>query len=177
MKFSTLASAAVAFALQVQVALAGPTFTNCASSQADQNITDFSISPDPLCIGKNYTLTATGSLPTAVIAPAKLMVQETFRGRVVYTDNHDFCRLLADAGTPCPIATTTSTLSVVQYLLQKLGYETQSACDGQVAVGIIKAQMKMVGQGMVDMDLNADSPGGQDENNGNKSHIFDQSDT
>ncbi|KAG0356562.1 hypothetical protein BG005_004496, partial [Podila minutissima] len=103
-------------------------------------------------------------------------------------------------------------LRVVQYQLQKLGYETQSACDGQVAVDIIKAQMEMLGQGMADMYLNADSAGGQDscgssqdivmrarndieipqqphqlnignglmvipESNGNKSHIFDQSDT
>ncbi|KAF8951628.1 hypothetical protein BGZ52_010564 [Haplosporangium bisporale] len=99
-------------------------------------------------------------------------------------------------------------LRVVQYQLQKLGYETQSACDGQVAVDIIKAQIEMLGQGMADMDLNAGSPGvdgsSQDvlmksrgdyeiprqpyqlsignglmvisESNGNKSHIFDQSD-
>lgn len=97
----------------------------------------------------------------------------------------------------------------MQYQLQKLGYETQSACDGQVAVDIIKAQIEMLGQGMADMDLNAGSPGldssPQDvlmrsrgdfeipqqpyqlsignglmvipESNGNKSHIFDQSDT
>lgn len=97
----------------------------------------------------------------------------------------------------------------MQYQLQKLGYETQSACDGQVAVDIIKAQIEMLGQGMADMDLNAGSPGvdgsSQDvlmrsrgdfeiprqpyqlsignglmvipESNGNKSHIFDQSDT
>ncbi|KAF9270956.1 hypothetical protein BGZ74_006723, partial [Mortierella antarctica] len=79
-------------------------------------------------------------------------------------------------------------------------------------VDIIKAQMEMLGQGMADMYLNADSAGGQDscgssqdivmrarndieipqqphqlnignglmvipESNGNKSHIFDQSDT
>ncbi|KAF9311533.1 hypothetical protein BG006_004551, partial [Podila minutissima] len=76
------------------------------------NITDFSISPVPLCSGKNYTLTATGPLSTDIIAPATLTVQGRYIGRVVYTDNQDFCRLLADAGTPCPIAATTSTLSV-----------------------------------------------------------------
>ncbi|KAF9191829.1 hypothetical protein BGZ50_009048 [Haplosporangium sp. Z 11] len=32
-------------------------------------------------------------------------------------------------------------LKVVQYQLQKLGYDTQSACDGQVAVDIIKNQI------------------------------------
>ncbi|GJJ67715.1 two-component system, sensor histidine kinase and response regulator [Entomortierella parvispora] len=37
-------------------------------------------------------------------------------------------------------------LRVVQYQLQKLGYDTQSACDGQVAVDIIKAQIEMLAQ-------------------------------
>ncbi|KAG0324352.1 hypothetical protein BG000_002240, partial [Podila horticola] len=53
-------------------------------------------------------------------------------------------------------------LRVVQYQLQKLGYETQSACDGQVAVDIIKAQIEMLGQGMEDMNLSAGSPEEQD---------------
>ncbi|KAF9438563.1 hypothetical protein BGZ76_006783 [Entomortierella beljakovae] len=35
-------------------------------------------------------------------------------------------------------------LRVVQYQLQKLGYDTQSACDGQVAVDIIKSQVDMI---------------------------------
>ncbi|KFH62075.1 hypothetical protein MVEG_11714 [Podila verticillata NRRL 6337] len=37
-------------------------------------------------------------------------------------------------------------LRVVQYQLQKLGYDTQSAADGQVAVDIIKAQIEMLAQ-------------------------------
>ncbi|KAG0333390.1 hypothetical protein BG005_005180, partial [Podila minutissima] len=82
MKFSTLAAAAVAFALQVQAALAAPTFTNCAPVY-DQNITDFSISPIPWCIGKNYTLTATGPLSTAVIAPSTLKISGKYLGRTV----------------------------------------------------------------------------------------------
>ncbi|KAF9392298.1 hypothetical protein BGX21_011057 [Mortierella sp. AD011] len=39
-------------------------------------------------------------------------------------------------------------LRVVQYQLQKLGYDTQSACDGQVAVDTIKAQVQMLNQEM-----------------------------
>ncbi|KAG0013532.1 hypothetical protein BGZ80_011016 [Entomortierella chlamydospora] len=39
-------------------------------------------------------------------------------------------------------------LRVVQYQLQKLGYDTQSACDGQVAVDTIKAQAQMLNQEM-----------------------------
>ncbi|KAG0044430.1 hypothetical protein BGZ83_010347, partial [Gryganskiella cystojenkinii] len=41
-------------------------------------------------------------------------------------------------------------LRVVQYQLQKLGYDTQSAADGQVAVDIIKAQIEMLAQEVVE---------------------------
>ncbi|KAG0209062.1 hypothetical protein BGX28_000162 [Mortierella sp. GBA30] len=37
-------------------------------------------------------------------------------------------------------------LRVVQYQLQKLGYDTQSACDGQVAVDIMKSQIDQSGE-------------------------------
>ncbi|KAG0054664.1 hypothetical protein BGZ83_010684 [Gryganskiella cystojenkinii] len=50
-------------------------------------------------------------------------------------------------------------LRVVQYQLQKLGYDTQSACDGQVAVDIIKAQIEMHGQGTTSEGENGQSDG------------------
>ncbi|KAK3846540.1 MAG: hypothetical protein J3R72DRAFT_242486 [Linnemannia gamsii] len=94
-------------------------------------------------------------------------------------------------------------LRVVQYQLQKLGYDTLSACNGQVAVDIINSQVAMLGEstaamrldgedlgagsidGDVSMDM-ADESGQQrhqlirggllviPESNGNMSHIFDQ---
>ncbi|KAG0279808.1 hypothetical protein BGZ95_000158 [Linnemannia exigua] len=94
-------------------------------------------------------------------------------------------------------------LRVVQYQLQKLGYDTLSACNGQVAVDIINSQVSMLGEstaamrldgeetgadsmdGDVSMDM-ADENGQQchqlirggllviPESNGNMSHIFDQ---
>ncbi|KAF9923580.1 hypothetical protein BGZ65_008794 [Modicella reniformis] len=56
-------------------------------------------------------------------------------------------------------------LKVVQYQLQKLGYDTLSACDGQVAVDIIKAQVEMLGQSGKP-SLNGDS---QEETGGTSS--------
>ncbi|KAF9364077.1 hypothetical protein BGX34_002579 [Mortierella sp. NVP85] len=48
-------------------------------------------------------------------------------------------------------------LKVVQYQLQKLGYDTQTACDGQVAVDIIKAQVEMLGQSLPPSLFSGDS--------------------
>ncbi|KAF9982113.1 hypothetical protein BGZ75_006500 [Mortierella antarctica] len=42
-------------------------------------------------------------------------------------------------------------LRVVQYQLQKLGYDTQSASDGQVAVDIIRAQIEQLEEGVASM--------------------------
>ncbi|KAF9314597.1 hypothetical protein BG003_004003 [Podila horticola] len=112
MKFSTLVAAAAAVTLQVQVALAGPTFTDCAPPGiADFTVTNFTIS-SPFCPGKNYTLTATGTLAAPIIAPSKLSISAKYLGRVAYTDNLELCQLLADAGSPCPVPITASSLSL-----------------------------------------------------------------
>ncbi|KAF9358461.1 hypothetical protein BGX26_001681 [Mortierella sp. AD094] len=52
-------------------------------------------------------------------------------------------------------------LRVVQYQLQKLGYDTQSACDGQVAVDIIKAQVQILSK-----EMESSAMGGMIENGG-----------
>ncbi|KAF9905304.1 hypothetical protein EC991_001852 [Linnemannia zychae] len=94
-------------------------------------------------------------------------------------------------------------LRVVQYQLQKLGYDTLSACNGQVAVDIINSQVVMLGEstasmrldgeetgsGAIDGDVSMDTADESDqqrhrlikggllvipESNGNMSHIFDQ---
>ncbi|KAF9928225.1 hypothetical protein FBU30_002539 [Linnemannia zychae] len=49
-------------------------------------------------------------------------------------------------------------LRVVQYQLQKLGYDTLSACNGQVAVDIIHSQVAMLGENMDSTILNEDDP-------------------
>ncbi|KAF9197531.1 hypothetical protein BGZ49_001986, partial [Haplosporangium sp. Z 27] len=51
-------------------------------------------------------------------------------------------------------------LRVVQYQLQKLGYDTQSACDGQVAVDIIKAHVETLEQETEPSSLSNDQHGG-----------------
>ncbi|KAG0206016.1 hypothetical protein BGX33_007622 [Mortierella sp. NVP41] len=93
-------------------------------------------------------------------------------------------------------------LRVVQYQLQKLGYDTLSACNGQVAVDIINSQVAMLGEGVASMNMSNDETAADNldgdvsmdtadesdqqrhrlikrsllvisESNGNRSHIFD----
>ncbi|KAF9549215.1 hypothetical protein EC957_004515 [Mortierella hygrophila] len=94
-------------------------------------------------------------------------------------------------------------LRVVQYQLQKLGYDTLSACNGQIAVDIINSQVAMLGEsasslrldgeesgaGNMDGDVSMDIADEYDrqrhhlikggslfisDSNANMSHIFDQ---
>ncbi|KAF9344979.1 hypothetical protein BGX34_005163, partial [Mortierella sp. NVP85] len=104
---ATLALAAVASAQT-------PTFTSCAAAGVTPElaITSFTLSPYPLCIGQPVTASGTGVLSAPVTSGAKLSIIGRYLGRVVYTDNQDLCTLTATAGLPCPIATTTSSITV-----------------------------------------------------------------
>ncbi|KAF9373223.1 hypothetical protein CPB97_000714 [Podila verticillata] len=94
----------------------GTIFTNCATpGTTDQTVTNFTISA-PFCAGHNYTLTSTGPLSDTIFEPTKLGIAGKFLGRVIYTDNADLCALLAEAGTPCPLATTVTSLSFQRLL-------------------------------------------------------------
>ncbi|KAF9391060.1 hypothetical protein CPB97_007679, partial [Podila verticillata] len=75
-------------------------------------VTSFSVTPYPLCINKNMCITATGTLNTPVIAPTKLAILGKYLGRIVYTDNQDFCAILSSAGTPCPVPINLTSLTL-----------------------------------------------------------------
>ncbi|KAG0242928.1 hypothetical protein BG011_003227 [Mortierella polycephala] len=75
------------------------------------NVTSFSVSPYPLCVGQNACFTATGTLLHPIIRSASLSIVGKYLGRVVYTDNHDLCDLLATWGQICPIATSVTSIT------------------------------------------------------------------
>lgn len=94
----------------------GTIFTSCATpGTTEQTVANFMISA-PYCAGHNYTLTSTGPLSGPIFEPAKLAITGKFLGRVIYADNMDMCPLLAEAGTPCPVATTVTSLSLQRLL-------------------------------------------------------------
>lgn len=86
-------------------------FRNCGIiGTTDQVVSNFTLVPG-LCPGKNATMTSTGLIIQDIIDPAKLSISGKLFGRVAYTNNLDLCKLLAAAGTPCPIPAGTAALS------------------------------------------------------------------
>ncbi|KAF9546550.1 hypothetical protein EC957_009627 [Mortierella hygrophila] len=102
--------AAVAAILVAAVANAQVPFTNCATGPTQIAIDNFSISPYPLCINQNVCAEGTGTLSTPVIEGATLSITGRYLGRLVYTDNHDLCALMATQGQPCPILTNVNSI-------------------------------------------------------------------
>ncbi|KAF9187915.1 hypothetical protein BGZ51_000100 [Haplosporangium sp. Z 767] len=108
MKFITAAAALfVAAVANAQ----SPSFTNCAPASADMTVTGFSLSPYPLCVGKEVCATVTGTLNASIVGPSALSIVGKYLGRVVYTDNHDLCSVLADTEHPCPVDTTATSVT------------------------------------------------------------------
>ncbi|KAF9155867.1 hypothetical protein BG015_008229 [Linnemannia schmuckeri] len=103
--------AAIAALVVAAVANAQVPFTNCASGPTQIAIQTFSIAPYPLCINQNVCATGTGILNTPVIAGSTLSITGRYLGRLVYTDNHDLCTLMASQGFPCPLPTTMTSIT------------------------------------------------------------------
>ncbi|KAG0302929.1 hypothetical protein BGZ97_002118, partial [Linnemannia gamsii] len=103
--------AAIAALVVAAVANAQVPFTNCANGPTQIAINNFSISPYPLCINQNVCATGTGTLNTPVIEGSTLSITGRYLGRLVYTDNHDLCTLMASQGFPCPLPTTMTSIT------------------------------------------------------------------
>ncbi|KAF9922061.1 hypothetical protein FBU30_007835 [Linnemannia zychae] len=73
-------------------------------------MSSFGFGPNPLCIGQQLCHNAVGTLSEPIISGAKLSIVGRVFNRIVYTDNLDLCKLLADDGVPCPVPTTVDSL-------------------------------------------------------------------
>ncbi|KAF9546567.1 hypothetical protein EC957_009645 [Mortierella hygrophila] len=88
-----------------------PTPFDCSTGSTQIAITSFDLSPYPLCINEMVCATGTGTLSTPVIEGATLAITGRYLGRLVYTDNHDLCELLASQGFACPMPTTMTSIT------------------------------------------------------------------
>ncbi|KAG0376443.1 hypothetical protein BGX24_007750 [Mortierella sp. AD032] len=111
MKFIAAIAALVVAA--VATAQTIPPITSCATGPTQIAITAFTLTPYPLCINQMVCASGTGTLSTPVIQGAKLAITGRYLGRLVYTDNHDLCTLMA-AQTPsfiCPLPVTMTSIT------------------------------------------------------------------
>ncbi|KAF9958974.1 hypothetical protein BGZ72_010506 [Mortierella alpina] len=103
------------------------------------------------------------SISTAKTAPGSTSTDESVRSS---SENPAFSNRAARAAAgkrerrgKCVLCVEDNNINlrVVQYQLQKLGYDTQSASDGQVAVDIIRAQIDQLEEGVASMSTDEKS--------------------
>ncbi|KAF8944213.1 hypothetical protein BGZ47_004519 [Haplosporangium gracile] len=124
MKFTTSLVVAAAGLLSMVAAQTG-TFTNITSDphypNAQLSVISASISPFPMCIGKQFCLTLTGTLSKPILQGAKYSIGGRLFGTPAYSDyGADLCSLLAANGTPCPVAAGPATLTVCRDIKSNL---------------------------------------------------------
>ncbi|KAF9125649.1 hypothetical protein BGW39_007231 [Mortierella sp. 14UC] len=99
----TTALAALAAITVSSVSAQFTNFVNASRTSTQYAGSNFTSSPYPWCIGKEFCLTATGTLSTDIVKGSRYDITGRTYGRLTYTDSHDLCSLLAASGTPCPI--------------------------------------------------------------------------
>jgi hypothetical protein len=107
--FAAVAALVVAAVANAQ----SPPFTSCATGTPDLTVTGFSLAPYPLNVGGPVSATVTGTLVHSIIAPARLSIIGRYAGRVVYTDSHDLCTLLASSSHPCPVTVIGISITII----------------------------------------------------------------
>ncbi|KAG0262773.1 hypothetical protein BGZ95_003962 [Linnemannia exigua] len=120
MKFTTVLST---FAI-VAASLVSAQYTDLvdgASGPVQYAGTNYTVTPSPMCIGKDVCLTASGTLSTDIIEGSTYSFIGRYLGRLFYVDsNKDLCALLAASGTPCPVPAGAFNLKVCLLLRPNL---------------------------------------------------------
>ncbi|KAF9436957.1 hypothetical protein BGZ76_002460 [Entomortierella beljakovae] len=106
MKFVSAIATVIALAATTSAA-----FTSCGSSTDTFTLASVSYTPNPPKVGQDVCITLNGSLSAPVTDGAQLRVTGTFIGITVYDQTSDLCAGLAGSATPCPIATTVTTVN------------------------------------------------------------------
>ncbi|KAF9095064.1 hypothetical protein BGX23_001143 [Mortierella sp. AD031] len=88
-----------------------PAFTSCATTPTQMTVSSFAVAPYPLCINQSVCAQVGGTLSAPIVAGAKLAITGRYLGRIVYTDNHDLCTVLATTGLTCPVPTTVTAVN------------------------------------------------------------------
>ncbi|KAK3846397.1 MAG: hypothetical protein J3R72DRAFT_471549 [Linnemannia gamsii] len=90
----------------VAVSSVSAQFTNLINSAlgpVQYDGTNYTVTPSPMCIGKQFCLTASGTLSTDIIEGSTYSFVGRYLGRLFYVDNQELCTVLAASGTPCPV--------------------------------------------------------------------------
>ncbi|KAF9932606.1 Phosphatidylglycerol/phosphatidylinositol transfer protein [Linnemannia zychae] len=106
MKFIATAAALIALASSASAA-----FSSCGAATDSFHLSSVSYTPNPPKVGQNVCITLNGSLSKAVTAGSSIRVTATFWGINVYDQTADLCAGLDGSANPCPIETTTTSVT------------------------------------------------------------------
>ncbi|KAG0019914.1 hypothetical protein BGZ82_011747 [Podila clonocystis] len=130
MKFlSAIASLAVLAVSQAIVE--GPYFRNaktCYAGTPNLKSIGPSIFPMPFCPGSTYVFTIRGNLSEPLVQGAKLIVNARIDGKLVYTDEQDYCKLLSTQPQACPVPAGKS-VDLYAVLPKKAGLPVDGVVD------------------------------------------------
>ncbi|KAI8358240.1 hypothetical protein B0O80DRAFT_496007 [Mortierella sp. GBAus27b] len=90
------------------------TFTNCATSPTDFQVSGFKVSPVPMCVNQTLCATGTGTFSAPIVHGTnltKFSLIGRYLGLILYKDERNLCELLAAQGQPCPIPVGTTSLT------------------------------------------------------------------
>ncbi|KAF9186315.1 hypothetical protein BGZ51_002888 [Haplosporangium sp. Z 767] len=106
MKFFSAIAAVIALATSASAA-----FSTCGSATDDFNFSGVTYTPNPPKVNQDVCITLTGTLKNPVTAGATIRVSATFWGISVYDQTSDLCDALVGGANPCPIPTTTTSVT------------------------------------------------------------------
>ncbi|KAK5808531.1 hypothetical protein F5H01DRAFT_352274 [Linnemannia elongata] len=114
MKFIATIAALATAATVASVELPPPgNFSSCDSYPKQLALTTFTLSPSPMCVGKQACYTATGTLNTGIVDGATLRISGRYLGRLFYNDNANLCdALIAGGHKNCTIPAGPVTLRI-----------------------------------------------------------------
>ncbi|KAG0379556.1 hypothetical protein BGX24_012739 [Mortierella sp. AD032] len=93
-------------------------FVSTATNPIQYDGTNYTITPSPLCIGKQFCLTASGTLSTDIIEGSTYSIYGKSMGQIFYIEQkNDLCSILAANGTPCPVPAGAFNLNLCKSLL------------------------------------------------------------
>ncbi|KAG0276355.1 hypothetical protein BGZ95_007660 [Linnemannia exigua] len=125
MKFAATLTVLASAALSVASAQGG-TYTALSSCNSTSSVhfdaSNYSISPSPMCIGKPFCMTASGTISTPITQGAEYIIRGRYIGHSVINESYDLCALLAANGTPCPIAAGAFNLNICVNAMPNLPY-------------------------------------------------------
>ncbi|KAI1302095.1 Phosphatidylglycerol/phosphatidylinositol transfer protein [Mortierella claussenii] len=86
-------------------------FTSCSNSTSALQISQITLSPDPIVPGQDACVTVSGNLSQAITVGSNVHLTASLWGFQFVNTTTDLCNILAYGTTPCPIPANSTSLT------------------------------------------------------------------